>query len=139
MLWLKAMHIFFVIGWFAGIFYLPRIFVNLAMVEDETVYDHLLTMANKLYRFMMPLALLAVVLGFAMLFMNTSYYFSQGWMHAKLTLFVLILVYMHICGRYLKSFQRRENKRSHVFYRWFNEAPVLLLLSICILVVVRPF
>ncbi len=139
MQWVLTFHIFFIVSWFAGIFYLPRIFVNLAMVEDEPTYQHLLLMANKLYRFMLPLAILAVVFGLWLLSYNVDYYLSQKWMHAKLAFVILLISYHFICGLYLNIFRRRENVKHHVFFRWFNEAPVFILLFITILVVVKPF
>jgi putative membrane protein len=139
MLWIKSLHLVFVISWFAGLFYLPRILVNLAMETDATATTRLLTMARKLYRFMTILAIPAVVFGFWLL----SYGFGQGpgngWLHAKLTLVVLLIGYHHACGSLLKKFELGINKRSHTWFRWFNEVPVVLLLAIVILVVVKPF
>ena len=139
MIWIKALHVFFVIAWFAGIFYLPRIFVNLAMVDDDKVYDHLLVMARKLYKFTNLISVFAIVLGIVLIVFNPSYYLSQAWMHAKLTLVVLIIGYFHVCGAYLKKFEKRSNSKGHVFYRWFNEAPVIVLLLICLFVIAKPF
>jgi len=138
MLWLKAFHIVFVVSWFAGLFYLPRIFVNLAMVPAESVAERerLLVMARKLYRFVTPIGLLAVALGLWLWF---GYGFSGGWLHAKTTLVLLLLGYHFWCGHLLEGFAAGENRRSHVWFRWFNEAPVILLTAICILVVVKPF
>ncbi len=136
MLWIKALHIVFVTSWFAGLFYLPRIFVNLAMEETPAGRDRLLVMARKLYRFMTILALPALAFG---LWLWLGYGIGGGWMHAKLFVVVLLLGYHHACGRILKKFETGAKTRSHVFYRWFNEAPVLLLLVAVILVVVKPF
>jgi len=138
MLWLKAFHIVFVVSWFAGLFYLPRIFVNLAMVPAESTAERerLLLMARKLYRFVTPIGLLAVVLGLWLWF---GYGFAGGWLHAKTTLVLLLLGYHFWCGHLLKGFAAGENRHSHVWFRWFNEAPVILLTVICILVVVKPF
>lgn len=138
MLWIKALHIAFVVCWFAGIFYLPRLFVNLAMVEDDATYRQLLVMARKLYRFMTPLAVLALVFGLWLLVLVPDY-LRMGWMHAKLALVLLLVGYHHGCGRLLVRFEKGENRRSHRFYRLFNELPVLLLFVVVILVVVRPF
>jgi putative membrane protein len=139
MLWFKALHIVFVVSWFAGLFYLPRIFVNLAMESDTTTTTRLLLMARKLYRFTTILAVPALVFGAALL----SYGFGRGpgngWLHAKLVLVVLLIGYHHACGLLLKKFERGANRRTHKWYRWFNEVPVLLLLAIVILVVVKPF
>ncbi|MCX7153586.1 MAG: CopD family protein [Proteobacteria bacterium] len=136
MLWIKALHIVFVTAWFAGLFYLPRIFVNLAMEASPAGRERLLLMARKLYRFMTMLALPALAFG---LWLWLGYGIGGGWMHAKLFIVVLLLGYHHACGRILKKFEDGVNTRSHVFYRWFNEAPVLLLLVAVILVVVKPF
>ncbi len=136
MLWIKALHIVFVTSWFAGLFYLPRIFVNLAMEETPAGRERLLVMARKLYRFMTILALPALAVG---LWLWLGYGIGGGWMHAKLFVVVLLLGYHHACGRILKKFEAGAKTRSHVFYRWFNEAPVLLLLIAVILVVVKPF
>ena len=140
MLWVKALHIVFVVSWFAGLFYLPRIFVNLAMETDPASTQRLLLMAHKLYRFMTMLAVPAVVFG---LWLYLGYGIGrgpgQGWMHAKLALVVVLIGYHHGCGRLLKKFEAGGNTRSHTFYRWFNELPVLVLLAVVILVVVKPF
>lgn len=139
-LWLKALHIVAVVCWFAGLFYLPRLFVYHAMSRDATSHERFCTMERKLYRgIMLPSMIATLALGIWLLSLNPGYYFSQGWMHAKLTLVVALVIYQHLCGAQLKRFARGENNRSHVFYRWFNEAPVLALLAIVILVVVRPF
>jgi putative membrane protein len=138
MLWLKSLHIVFVTSWFAGLFYLPRILVNLAMVDPSSAAEHarLLLMARKLYRFMGPLMALAVGLG---LWLWLGWGIGGGWMHAKLALVVVLIAYHLACGRLLAGFARGENRRSHVWYRWFNELPVLLLLAIVLLVVFKPF
>lgn len=139
MLWIKALHIVFVISWFAGLFYLPRIFVNLAMEADTTTNTRLLLMARKLYRFTTILAFPAVLLGAALLMYGFGQGPGNGWLHAKLALVILVIGYHHACGVLLKKFERGENRRSHKWYRWFNEVPVVLLLAIVILVVVKPF
>lgn len=139
MLWVKTFHIFFVISWFAGIFYLPRLFVNLAMVDDEKTYQHLLLMANKLKRFMVPLEVLAIVFGLWLIGFNPDYYLSQTWMYAKLALVVGLIVYGQVCRYYLQQFNLGANTKSHVFFRWFNEAPVFILLFVCALVILKPF
>ncbi|WP_137888890.1 protoporphyrinogen oxidase HemJ [Pseudomonas sp. 2FE] len=138
-LWLKALHIIAMVCWFAGLFYLPRLFVYHAMSEDSTSRERFCVMERKLYRgIMLPSMLATVVFGIWLLLLNPSF-LSQGWLHAKLTLVLLLIGYHHVCGAMLKRFARGEQGRSHVFYRWFNEAPVLLLLAIVILVIVRPF
>lgn len=136
MLWLKAFHIIFVTSWFAGLFYLPRIYVNLAMEQDTQAYDRLILMANKLYRFMQPLMFLALAFG---LWLWLGYGFKGGWLHAKLALVVLLIGYHHYCGRLLKQFKAHQNRHNHVWYRWFNEAPVMILFAVVILVVIKPF
>ena len=136
MLWLKAFHLLFVMSGFAGLFYLPRILVNLAMDNDPAARARLLLMARKLYRFMTILAVPALAFG---LWLWLGYGFSGGWLHAKLALVVLLIGYHHACGRLLKKFEQDRNTRSHVWFRWFNEIPVLILLATVILVVVKPF
>ena len=142
MLWVKAFHIVFVASWFAGLFYLPRIFVNLAMVPPESVAERerLLLMARKLMRFTTLLAVPALGLG---LWLWLGYGIGRGsgngWMHAKLAAVLLVLGYHHVCGRLLRRFVEGSQQRSHVWYRWFNEVPVLLLVTVVVLVVVKPF
>lgn len=136
MLWIKAFHIIFIASWFAGLFYLPRIFVNLAQETDTAATARLLLMARKLLRFTTMLAVPAVLLG---VWLWLGYGFRGGWMHAKLALVLLVIGYHHACGSLLKKFERGANKRSHVWFRYFNEVPVLLLAAIVILVVVKPF
>lgn len=136
MLWIKALHIVFVTAWFAGLFYLPRIFVNLALEDDTAVRSRLLVMARKLYRFVTPLAALALAFG---LWLWLGYGISGGWLHAKLALVALLIGYHHACGSLLRKFEESRNTRSHVWYRWFNEIPVVILLLVVILVVVKPF
>ena len=142
MLWIKAFHIVFVASWFAGLFYLPRIFVNLAMVPEgsDAERERLLLMGRKLMRFTTLLAVPAIALG-VWLWWGVGIGWGPGnaWMHAKLAVVVLIVGYHHICGRLLRKFESNENTRSHVWYRWFNEAPVLMLVAVVILVVVKPF
>ncbi|WP_420589086.1 protoporphyrinogen oxidase HemJ [Bacterioplanoides sp.] len=140
MLWVKAFHIIAVVTWFAAIFYLPRLFVYHASADDSASQERFKIMERKLYRgIMMPSMVVVVALGVWLLSFNPSYYFSSGWMHAKLTAVVLLLVYHFYCGHLVKVFRDDLNQRSHVFYRWFNEVPVFLLVFIVIMVVVRPF
>lgn len=138
MLWIKAFHIIAVICWFAGVFYLPRLFVYHAMAEDQATRDHLKIMERKLYRFVTPFAALTVVFGLLLLNQNWSYYLGSPWMLAKLALVALLLIYHAYCGVLVKRFADDSNVRKHVFYRWFNELPVLALFGIVILVVVKP-
>ncbi len=142
MLWVKALHIVFVTSWFAGLFYLPRIFVNLAMVDraDTVTSERLLLMADKLYRFSGILMVAALAFG---LWLWLGYGIGRGpgngWLHVKLALVVLLIGYHHACGSLLRKFRKGGNARSHNWYRWFNEVPVIGLLAIVILVVVKPF
>lgn len=140
MLWIKALHIVFIASWFAGLFYLPRIFVNLAMETDAKATERLLLMAHKLYRFMTILAVPALALGLVLwLYYGIGKGPGNGWMHAKLAIVLALVGYHHGCGVLLKKFARGENRRSHTWYRWFNEAPVLAMLAVVLLVVLKPF
>lgn len=142
MLWIKSLHIVFVASWFAGLFYLPRIFVNLAMVPLDSLAERarLLLMARKLLRFTTILAVPALALGLWLwMVYGIGWGPGNGWMHAKLFVVVLVLGYHHACSGVLKKFEQGINQRSHVWYRWFNEAPVIMLLVVVILVVVKPF
>jgi putative membrane protein len=143
MLWVKAFHIVFVASWFAGLFYLPRLFVNLAMVEpaSHAERERLLLMARKLHRFSSGLMLIAVALG---LVLWLGYGIGlhgphNGWLHAKLALVVGAIGYQHLCARLLRDFERLSNRRSHRWYRVFNEVPILIFTAVVILVVVQPF
>jgi putative membrane protein len=140
MLYVKAFHIVFIASWFAGLFYLPRIFVNLAMESHQPSIERLLLMAGKLYRFMTILMIPALALG---LWLWLGYGIGKGpgngWMHAKLAIVVLLIGYHHACGSILKKFERGQNKRSHKWFRFFNEVPVLMMIAAVILVVVKPF
>ena len=138
MLTLKALHISLVVAWFAGLFYLPRIFVNLAMVEPDSMAERarLLLMAGKLYRFMTPLGVLAVIFG---LWLWLGYGFGGGWLHLKTALVALLVIYHWHCGRILKAFKVGSNARSHVWFRFYNEMPVLVLFAVVFLVVLKPF
>jgi len=138
-LWVKTFHIVFVTSWFAGLFYLPRIFVNLAMVapESEAERDRLMLMAAKLYRFMGPLMWLALGLGI-WLWLGMGIGEGSGWMHGKLALIILLLGYHFWCGRILQDFKLGRSQRSHIWFRWFNEAPVMMLVAVVALVVIKP-
>ncbi|WP_347554967.1 CopD family protein [Robbsia sp. KACC 23696] len=137
-LWAKSLHIVFVASWFAGLFYLPRLFVNLAMETEPLVIKRLLLMARKLYRFMTIIAVPALLLGLYLM-LGLGIGKGAGWMHAKLAIVVLILVYHHVCGRLLRQFEAGQNRHSHRWYRIFNEIPVLGLLAAVCLVVFKPF
>jgi putative membrane protein len=138
MLWVKTFHIFFVVSWFAGLFYLPRIFVNLAMVPAGSAAERerLLVMARKLYKFVTPIGLLAVAFGL-WLWLGFDY-FRGAWLHVKTALVAILLGYHFYCGKLYRDFLAGTNSRSHRWYRVFNEIPVLVLIAICILAVVKP-
>ena len=140
MLWVKAFHIVFVASWFAGLFYLPRIFVNLALVQPQSIAERerLLLMARKLHRFSTLIAAVALLLG-TWLWLGYGIGRGAGWMHAKLVVVVLAIGYHHGCAVLLRRFVAGTNRRSHRWYRWFNELPVLLLTAAVLLVVVKPF
>jgi putative membrane protein len=141
-LWIKGFHIVFVASWFAGLFYLPRLFVNLALVpaDSHAERERLLLMARKLYRFATILMVPALVLGAWMwLGYGVGRGEGSGWMHAKLGLVVLVIGYHHVCLALLKRFERMANRRSDRWYRVFNEVSVLLFIAIVLLVVVKPF
>jgi len=135
MLWIKAFHIIFVVSWFAGLFYLPRLYVNLAMTKGEEERSRLLLMSRKLYRFVTPIAALALISG---TWLWLGYGFSGVWLHIKLTLVLFLIGYHFYCGKLLKEFEQGSNTRSHVWFRLFNEVPVLMLVAIVILVTVKP-
>jgi putative membrane protein len=140
MLWLKAFHVIAVICWFAGLFYLPRLFVYHAQANDKESIERFKIMERKLYRgIMWPSMVFTIALGIAMIFNAPDYYWAQHWLHAKLALVLLLVVYHFFCGYYRQQFANDNNQKSHVFYRVFNELPVLLLVAIVILVVVKPF
>ena len=136
-LWIKTFHIVLITSWFAGLFYLPRIFVNLADEKNPDAYARLLGMADRLYRFMTILAVPALLLG-----LTLWLYFGVGtgdiWMHAKLFFVLLLIAYHHICYSLLKKFRAGANTKSGIWYRWFNEVPVILLVVIVALVIFKP-
>ena len=136
-LWAKTFHIVFIASWFAGLFYLPRIFVNLADEKDSAAYARILGMADRLFRFMTILAVPAVLLGFT-LWLYFGMGRDEGWMYAKLLFVVLVIGYHHACWMLLKKFRTNQNTHTGVWYRWFNEVPVLLLIVIVALVVIKP-
>jgi len=141
MLWLKAFHLIFMVTWFAGLFYLPRLYVYHAMSDDEISNERFKVMERKLfYGIMTPGMIITFILGTWMLVdYALDTYASMGWLHTKLALLAGLLVYHYYCYRYLVDFKLDRNQRSHVFYRWFNEVPVIFLLAIVILAVVKPF
>ena len=137
MLWIKALHIIFMVTWFAGLFYLPRLFVYHAMAEDASGRERLKIMERKLYwGIMAPGAVLTVVFG-AWLWLG--YGITGGWLHAKLGVVALLVVYHLWCGKLLADFAHDRNTKSHLWYRWFNEVAVVFLAAAVILAVVKPF
>jgi putative membrane protein len=139
LLWFKAFHVFFMVAWFAGIFYLPRIFVNHAETSSKEVAEHLKGMEKRLLYFITPFALFTVLLGLALISAyGYSWFVSAKWLHIKLTLVILLLGYHGYCFKLVKTFQLDRNTRSGKFYRIFNEIPVLILLAIIILSYVKP-
>lgn len=137
MLWIKAFHIIFMVTWFAGLFYLPRLFVYHAMSDDASSIERFKIMERKLfYGIMTPGGIITVVLG---LWLWLGFGFQGGWIHVKLALVTVLIAYHVYCGKILLDFKHDRNHRSHVFYRWMNEFPVLILIAVVILVVVKPF
>lgn len=141
MLWLKALHLIFMVTWFAGLFYLPRLYVYHAMSDDGISNERFKVMERKLFFGIMTPGMIATLLfGVWMLVAyDWAIYSSAGWLHAKLALLALTLVYHYFCYLWLLDFKHDRNHRSHVFYRWMNEVPVLFLVGIVILAVVKPF
>lgn len=136
MLWIKAFHVIFMVTWFAGLFYLPRLFVYHAMCSDQPGIDRFKIMERKLfYGIMTPGGVLTIIFG---MWLWLGYGFSGAWLHAKLTLVVVLIAYHLYCLKLLNDFKHDRNTRSHIFYRWFNEFPVLLMIVIIILVTVKP-
>jgi putative membrane protein len=136
MLWIKAFHIVFMVTWFAGLFYLPRLFVYHAMAEDTVSRERFKVMERKLYYgIMAPGAVLTVALG---TWLWLGYGISGRWLHVKLALVALLIVYHLWCGKLLSDFKHGRNTRSHVWYRWFNELPVVVLIAVVVLAVVKP-
>jgi len=136
MLWVKAFHIIFMVSWFAGLFYLPRLFVYHAMTEDEAGNDRFKIMERKLYRFVTPFMWLTIILG-TWLMIEWQLY-SSFWMIIKLALVGILVAYHFYCGHLIKVFANDESRRNHVWYRWFNELPVIILFAVVILVVLKP-
>ncbi|MBS0335898.1 MAG: protoporphyrinogen oxidase HemJ [Proteobacteria bacterium] len=137
MLWVKALHIIFMVTWFAGLFYLPRLFVYHAQSDDRASIERFKVMERKLYYgIMAPGAVLTIVFG---LWLWLGYGFSGGWLHAKLALVAVLVGYHLWCGKLLADFKHDRNAKGHVWFRWFNEFPVLILFAVVILVVVKPF
>ena len=137
MLWIKALHIIFMVTWFAGLFYLPRLFVYHAMSSDAASVERFKIMERKLFfGIMTPGGVLTVVFG---LWLWLGYGFHGGWLAAKLALVSILIGYHLYCGKLLVDFRNDRNRHGHIYYRWFNEIPVLILIAVVILVVVKPF
>ena len=140
MLWVKSLHIIFMVAWFAGLFYLPRLFVYHAQTTDTTSLERFKVMERKLYRgIMTPAAVLTTLLGIWLMIHYYPWILKQGWMHAKLLLVLLLWCYHLYCGHIRQVFARSQNTHSSKFYRWFNEIPTVILFATVILVVVKPF
>ena len=140
MIWGKAFHIIFMVAWFAGLFYLPRLFVNHAETNDAEVKARLILMARRLYRFIMPWMGLTIVFGLWLLFDYAwAYYSNMLWLHLKLVLVMVLFGYQMYCGKLLRDLESGNSPRSATWYRWLNELPVLILFAVIILAVVKPF
>lgn len=140
MLWVKAFHVIAMVCWFAGLFYLPRLFVYHSAATDTTSIERFKIMERKLYRgITTPSMVITVLLGIWLISGHPSAYFSQGWLHVKLVLVGILLAYHFYCGYLVRVFRDDANQRNHVFYRWFNEFPVLILTAVVILAIVKPF
>lgn len=137
--WLKAFHLISMVAWFAGIFYLPRLFVYHTLATEQSTRDHLKVMERKLYRFITPFGVLTVGFGLWLILLNPAAYMRAGWLHAKLVLVALLIGYHLVCGRLVRQFASDNNRRGHVYYRWFNEMPVFVLVGVIVLAVVKPF
>lgn len=139
MLWVKALHIIFMVTWFAGLFYLPRLYVYHAMSSDAISHDRFVVMERKLFfGIMTPGAVLTAIFG-VWLIGQTGAMQAGGWFHAKMALVLALIAYHVYCGKLLFDFKHNRNTHSHVFYRWLNEVPVLILFGVVVLVVVKPF
>ncbi len=140
MLWLKSFHIIFLVSWYAGLFYLPRLYVHHAMSEDSATRERLQTMERKLFWFITPWAVLTVALGFALIgYYSWDAFLQMHWLHVKIAL-VLVLIGFHIwCAKLMLDFRGDDNPHSHVWFRWFNEFPLLILVAVVLLAVLKPF
>lgn len=136
MLWIKALHIIFMVTWFAGLFYLPRLFVYHSTATDTAGLERFKIMERKLfYGIMTPGAILTLIFG---VWLWLGYGFGGTWLHIKLALIIVLIVYHIYCGKLLLDFKHDRNKYGHVFYRWLNEFPTLILIAVVILTVVKP-
>ena len=138
--YIRAFHIISMVCWFAGIFYLPRLFVYHAMSDDQTSQERFAIMERKLYRGIMTPSMIATWgFGLSMIALAPSVYLSQGWLHIKLALVILLTIYHLACGRFRLRLVNEPQYKSHIYWRWFNEIPVIILISVVILAVVKPF
>lgn len=137
--WIKALHIIFMVTWFAGLFYLPRLYVYHAMDENQGSFELFKVMERRLFIMMTIGGVITALFGIIMIIMGGGILFSSGWFHAKLLFIVLLVVYHYACYRVMLTFRADANKRTHKWYRWFNEAPSALLIIIVIFAVVKPF
>ena len=138
-LWLKALHLIFMVAWFAGLFYLPRLFVNHAMSDDRNTQEHFKIMERKLYKFTLPWMVLTLVFGLWMLYAYAwAAYGHAMWLHLKLTLIFVLVVYQLYCGHLLKVFAEDRNQHSHKWYRWFNEIPAVVMFIVIPVSVLKP-
>jgi putative membrane protein len=138
-LWLKAFHISFMVAWFAGIFYLPRLFVNHAESDNHAVITQLKGMESRLLRFVTPFALFTILLGIALIYQyGYAWFVAAKWLHIKIVLVLLLLVYHAYCFKLVKDFANDRNNRSGKFYRIFNEVPVIILFAVVILAYIKP-
>ncbi|MCH8553467.1 MAG: protoporphyrinogen oxidase HemJ [Natronospirillum sp.] len=138
-LYVKAFHLIAMVAWYAGLFYLPRLFVYHAQATDQISRDRFEIMERRLFRgIMTPAMVLTLALGIWMLWLH-PFWLQVGWMHAKLALVVVLVIYHHICLAHMKQLARGTNRRSHVYFRWFNEVPLIPLVGIVLLAVLKPF
>ncbi|MFV8819762.1 CopD family protein [Haliea sp. E17] len=139
MLWMKALHIIFVVCWFSGLFYLPRLLVNYAGASHDATREQLAQMARRLYRFVTPFMVLVILLGIGMLSTNPGYYLHAGWFWAKMAGMAFLVAYHFQCGRYVRAAVEGRDRHSTRYYRFFNEVPVLFLFAMVMLAVLKPF
>ena len=138
-LWLKTFHFIAIVSWFAGLFYLPRLFVYHALATDEISIERFKVMERRLLLFIMTPSMFGVILFGGLLLWKIPEFFNQGWMHAKLSLVFILVLYHHWCLKIMRSFANNMNTKSDKWYRWFNEVPTVLLICISILTFVKPF
>lgn len=140
MLWIKALHIISLITWFAGLFYLPRLFVYHSMTSDSVSNERFKIMERKLYRgIMMPGMIMTIIFGGWLILKYDQTFLSALWFQIKIVLVATLIIYHFYCGQLIKAFKNDDNKYSHIFYRWLNEYPTIILIAVVILTVVKPF